>query len=106
MEIAPAIKVHVATQAFIGQVEIFYNRPDDMYGIRLAPTPLEKLEVAPSAGSRAELNMRLGPTLIEDITFDELGDALLTAIDDETWAQAKVTVLKPAPKKRVAEAVA
>lgn len=104
--VAPAIKVNVATQTFVGLVEVFYNRPDDMYGIRLTPTPLEQLQVAPAAGSGAELNMRLGPTLIEDITFDELGDALLVAIDDGKWAQAKVTVLKPAPKKRLAEAVA
>jgi hypothetical protein len=104
--VAPAIKVSVATQKFIGQVEIFYNRPDDMYGIRLTPTPLAQLQVAPPAGSTAELNMRLGDALIEDITFDELGDALLVAIDDEKWAEAKVTVLKPAPKKRMAEAVA
>lgn len=104
--VAPAIKVNVATKTFVGLVEVFYNRPDDMYGIRLTPTPLEQLQVAPAAGSGAELNMRLGPMLIEDITFDELGDALLVAIDDEKWAQAKVTVLKPAPKKRLVEAVA
>lgn len=48
--------------------------------------------------------MQLGPAVIDDITFDELGDALLMAIDDGKWAEAKVTVLKPAPKKRTAEA--
>lgn len=79
---APSIKARVATSKFTGAVEVFYTRSDDMYGLRLKS----------DAG---------GEEVIFDIPFTDLGDALLSAIDDETWALAKVTVLKAAPKKRV-----
>ena len=40
------------------------------------------------------------------IHFNELGDALQLAIDDETWMQAKVTVLKAARKPKAEAAAA
>lgn len=97
---APAVKAQVATLKFVGEVEIFYNRGDDLYGIRLTPTPADQLKAPLEPGSQAERHMLHGPFSFVDITFDELGDALQVAIDDDAWLKAAVTVLKAAPKKR------
>ena len=99
----PAIKASVATTQFVGEVEIFYARGCDTYGIHLRPTPEDQLAAPLVPGSQAERHMRHGPFSMVDICFDELGDALQVAIDDEGWLKAKVTILKPAPKKRVQE---
>jgi hypothetical protein len=85
-ETPPAILATVATQKFAGRVEIFFDRASDTYGLRL--TPAEQ-------GDARELT---------DIHFDELGDALQLAVDDESWMQAKVTVLKAARKPKAAAA--
>lgn len=83
-EIAPAIRVNVATQKFAGMVEIFYSRADDLYGIRLQSDALENARV------------------LDDITFESLGEALQDAIDDGAWRLARVTVLSK-PKGRKAQ---
>ena len=87
-ETPPAVLATVATQKFTGRVEIAYDRASDTYELRLAPAD----------GGDAEA--------MTDIHFDELGDALQTAIDDETWMQAKVTVLKAARKPKAEAAAA
>lgn len=81
-ETPPAIRATVATQKFAGSVEIYYDRANDTYGIRLTPTQPDEARD------------------LTDVHFDELGDALQSLIDDETWMQAKVSVLKPARKPK------
>lgn len=80
----PAIRVKVDNKKFVGAVEVFYDRAADTYGILLTPT---------TAGEER---------VITDVHFNELGDALQACVDDETWMQAKVTMLKPARKPKVA----
>lgn len=80
-ETAPAIRARVETKKFVGGVEVFYDRAADTYGIRLTPEQPDK-----------------DGLLMTDIYFDELGDALQLCIDDESWMEAKVTILKPARK--------
>jgi hypothetical protein len=80
----PAIRVKVDNKKFVGAVEVFYDRAADTYGILLTPT---------TAGEER---------VITDVHFNELGDALQVCVDDETWMQAKVTMLKPARKPKVA----
>jgi hypothetical protein len=87
-ETPPAVLATVETQKFTGRVEIAYDRASDTYELRLAPAD----------GGDAEA--------MTGIHFDELGDALQTAIDDETWMQAKVTVLKAARKPKAEAAAA
>ena len=82
----PAVVANVATKKFAGRVEIAYDRAADTYDIRLTP----------AAGGEAED--------VSGIHFDELGDALQLAIDDESWMEAKVTVLKAARKPKAAAA--
>ena len=85
---APAIKVHVDTAKHKGQVEISYNRCMDTYSIKLTQ----------DAGSQ--------PLEMDNIHFNQLGEALIDGIDDGEWLKAKVTVIKAAPKKRTAAAAA
>ncbi len=85
-ETPPAIRATVATQKFSGIVEIYYDRANDTYGIRLTPAQPDD------------------PRDLTDIHFDELGDALQSVVDDETWMQAKVTVLKAARKPKAVAA--
>lgn len=87
-EIAPAILATVATRKFEGRVEIAYDRGSDTYEIRLTPA---------NGGDADDMT---------GIHFDELGDALQLAIDDETWMQAKVTLLKAARKPKAATTTA
>jgi hypothetical protein len=101
----PAIKASVATTQFVGEVEIFYDRADDTYGINLHPTPEDQLAAPLVPGSQAERHMRHGPFSMVNIGFEELGDALQVAIDDQEWLKAKVTNLKRAPTKRLKEQV-
>lgn len=79
---APAIRMEVATAKFKGVLELRYDRAGDMYGISLQ-----------SGESTVDL---------ADITFDELSEQLIDAIDDESWRAAKVTVLRAAKKRAVA----
>lgn len=76
----------MATKKFEGRVEILFDRASDTYGLRLTPA---------DGGE---------PHEVFDVHFDELGDALQVAVDDETWMQAKVTVLKAARKPKAAAA--
>lgn len=85
-ETPPAVVATVATKKFTGRVEIAYDRASDTYEIRLTPAD----------GAEADD--------MTNIHFDELGDALQLAIDDETWMQAKVTVLKAARKPKATAA--
>ena len=87
-ETPPAVLAKVATQKFTGRVEIAYNRASDTYELRLTPA---------DGGDAVAMT---------DIHFDELGDALQAAIDDETWMQAKVTLLKAARKPKAEAAAA
>ena len=83
-EVAPAIRVTVATRKFAGSVELFYSRADDMYSIRLH---------SDATGSE---------TVLDDITFEVLGEALQDAIDDGAWQLARVTVVaRPKASKAV-----
>lgn len=82
----PAVLATVATKKFMGRVEILFDRASDTYGLRLTPA---------DGGE---------PHEVSDVHFDELGDALQVAVDDETWMHAKVTVLKAAPKPKAAAA--
>jgi hypothetical protein len=79
----PAIRAKVDNKKFVGAVEVFYDRAADTYGILLTLT---------SAGEER---------VITDVQFDELG-MLQVCLGDETWMQAKVTMLKPAGKPKVA----
>lgn len=77
------IRVNVATRKFTGTVEIFFIRSRDLYGIRL--------------------HQQGGPdtdVLLEDIGFEELGEAIQDAIDDGSWQFARVTVLRRAKAAR------
>ncbi len=78
----PAIRVNVSTGRFTGAMEIFYDRAQDYYGLHLLPAD-------GSEGSD-----------VTDICFDELGETLLSAIDDAAWSKANVKMIKPAPKQR------
>lgn len=100
VETPPAVRVSVVTKKFVGQVEVFYDRGIDYYGIRLTPM------VAPAAADTAppSLNSAGDATVIDNISFDELGEVLLDLIDDGTWCLARVTVLKAAPKAKATAA--
>lgn len=78
----PAVLATVATKKFVGRVEILFDRASDTYGLRLTPA---------DGGE---------PHEVSDVHFDELGDALQVAVDDETWMQAKITVLKASRKPK------
>lgn len=80
----PAIRLHVATKKLVGLVEVSYCRGSDTYSIGITPADQEQ-----------------EPRTIDDVHFDELGDALQVLIDDESWMQVKVTVLKKAPRAKV-----
>jgi len=82
----PAIRADVETAKFTGAVEISYNRACDTYAINFR-----------SVGDAGQII----EDKIEDVHFDELGAVLIDKIDDGQWLKAKVTMIKPAPKKRV-----
>lgn len=75
----PAIRVTVATRKFTGTVEIYFIRSRDLYGIRLRGQGGPDTDV-----------------LLEDIGFEELGEAIQDAIDDGSGQLARVTVLRRA----------
>lgn len=77
----PGIHVDVATAKFTGHVEINYDRVMDYYRIVLTPNVGDVIK-------------------IDDVSFDELGTCLIDHIDDRSWIQAKVEVIKAAPKVR------
>lgn len=80
---APAIRCQVNTAKHRGGIEIGYDRASDTYYVHTTDgkDTIERLE---------------------DVHFDELGPVLIALIDDRAWLKARVTVLKPAPKKRSA----
>lgn len=77
----PSIACDVATDKFKGCVSIAYRQVPDVYEITLTPQDGEAVTHG-------------------DVYFDEMGDHLIDLIDDRKWLQAKVTLLKAAPKKR------
>lgn len=80
-ETPPTIICEVKTAKAEGTLQIRYDRGGDCYEVHL---------------SHAQ-----GPdTVIDFIYFDGLGQVLEDLIDDGSWAKAKVTVLKAAPKKK------
>lgn len=103
--VPPAISMDVATGKFVGRIVISYNRAVDYYEIRLAPTTASQLATPLVSGSQAELKMPLGEAAFTDLCFDQLGEALQDAIDDEAWKQARVTMIKAAPQKRATQAL-
>lgn len=96
----PAVRANVVTKKFVGQVEVYYDRGIDYYGVRLTPM------VARAEGNSAAPKLRAAgaATVIDNISFEELGEVLLDRIDDGTWALAQVTVLKSAPKSKATSA--
>lgn len=83
----PAIVCEISNTKTEGTATVQYDRASDTYEVVFA---------CPGYPD----------TLIQDIYFDGLGDVLKDLIDDGTWAQAKVTILKAAPKKKQAAASA
>jgi len=77
--IHPAVRVNVATRKFTGTVAIFYKLFGDLYGIRLHG----------QGGPETD-------KVLDNIGFEELGEALQDAIDDGSWQLARVTVLRRA----------
>lgn len=77
----PAIRCHVKTTRFEGELAIIYERGSDTYAIELCP-----------ADKQIER--------IDDVYFDELGQRLADLIDDELWLQIKVEVLNSKATRR------
>ncbi len=77
--IHPAVRVNVATRKFTGTVAIFYKPFGDLYGIRLHG----------QGGPETD-------KVLDNIGFEELGEALQDSIDDGSWQLARVTVLRRA----------
>lgn len=86
--VAPGLRVHVATQKFVGDVSVEYDRGSDTYRVILE---------ADHDGER---------TVVDNVHFNEVGQCLLECIDDGLWQKAKVTLIKAAPKKRKAAVAA
>lgn len=82
-EDAPAIKLQVKSAKFEGGLQIAYDRASDTYTITLQPTDSGQV-----------------PTVLENVHFCELGEILMSTIDDGKWLLAKVTLISAAPKKR------
>jgi hypothetical protein len=81
----PAIITTVNSAKFRGQVAIRYDRGADTYEIELTPN--------------------LGESQTFDtVHFDDLEPILTREIEDGSWQNVKVEILKAAPKKRVLEA--
>lgn len=83
VETPPAIRVRFANSKLTGTLEIFYDRPADLYGLRITR------DADPAS-----------PEVIDDIGFEELPDALQVAVCEDKFLNAKVTVVKKAPRKR------
>lgn len=77
----PAIRCHVKTTRFEGELAIIYERGSDTYSIAL---------------SQADKLIEQ----IDDVYFDELGQRLADLIDDELWLQIKVEVLSSKATRR------
>jgi len=99
-EIAPAICCAIDSEHFHGHLAISYDRPSDTYTVTLKPTPLSELTKQPKEGGQLWRHAINGEASFMDVHFDALGDVLQMAIDDGRWREVKVTVLKPAPKRR------
>lgn len=95
----PAVRTSVVTKKFVGQVEVFYDRGMDYYGVRL--TPMISPAATTNVGAAPQLNAAGDATVIDNISFDDVGEVLLDLIDDGSWTLAQVTVLKAAPKAKV-----
>ncbi|MDP3522280.1 MAG: hypothetical protein Q8S02_16840 [Hydrogenophaga sp.] len=80
--VAPGLRVHVATKKFEGDVTVEYDRGSDTYRVIL------------------EADQDDERTVVDNVHFNEVGQCLLECIDDGQWQQAKVTLIKAAPKKR------
>lgn len=78
----PTLQFCVINGKFCGTVKIEYDRAMDYYKVTF------------DQGSAASLEV------IEDVNAFDLGELLVSRIDDESWKRFKLEVLKKAPKKR------
>lgn len=81
----PAIITTVNSAKFRGQVAIRFDRGADTYEIELTPNVGES-------------------QTFDTVHFDDLEPILTREIEDGSWQNVKVEILKAAPKKRVLEA--
>jgi hypothetical protein len=93
-EIPPAISFRVANTKLLGKVTIDYDRAMDYYRVHV-----ERVTSGRESPAKESFT---------DIDFEQLGPFLEELIDDRSWRQVQVTVLRAAPKQKKAaqEAVA
>lgn len=109
----------VSTKRFRGQVEISYDCGIDYYCVTFTPDAVmttdewlrdvkqDVQEAIADQGKPYADWMRdikfaaegKAPLVLDNISFDELGQVLVDCIDDREWTKAKVTILKRAKAK-------
>lgn len=85
-ETSPAIRFKVANQTYTGEVEVAYDRGLDYYRVI-------KTVACPGLNTVERI-------VHEEIDFQQLTELLKEILDDGEWRKVKVTILKPAPRKR------
>lgn len=78
----PTLQFCVINGKFCGTVKIEYDRAMDYYKVTFDQGTSSPVEV------------------VEDVNAFDLGELLVSRIDDESWKRFKLEVLKKAPKKR------